>query len=245
MSEPADTNLLARMIRSTPIRLGVTGVALAGLLVTASIAMGASPSPSASGAPPASTVPNHPGGWFGPSGKLPGGGFGGRDGIGGQISITAINGSNLSLKTDDGWTRTITVASSTTITKGGKSITLSGLKVGDRIRFAESRNADGSYAVNAINVVLPTVAGEVTAKTASTITVRGRDNASHTIHVGSGTTYNLSGVTTAHLSDITVGMRIVAEGTQRADETLDAIVVYGGSFRGPMFHGPGESGRRS
>jgi hypothetical protein len=245
MNEPADANLLARMIRSTPIRLGVTVAGLAGLLVTASIAMGASPSPSASGAPSASTVPNYPGGWSGPNGKLPGGGFGGHDGIGGQISITAINGSNLSLKTDDGWRRTITVAGSTTITKGGTSIALSGLKVGDRIRFAETRNADGSYAVTAINVVLPTVGGEVTAKTATTITVLGRDNASHTIHVGSGTTYNVSGVTTAHLSDITVGMRIVAEGTQRADETLDAVVVYGGVFRGPMFHGPGEAGRRS
>jgi len=243
MSEPANTTLLARMIRSTPIRLGVMCVVLAGLLVTASVTMGASPSPSARGAPSASTGPTAPGGWFGPYGKGLGRGFGGHEGIGGQITITAVNGSSLSLKTDDGWTRTIAVASSTKITKGGEAITLSALRVGDRIRFGETRNADGSYAITAIQVVLPAVAGEVTAKTASTITVRGRDNASNAIHVASGTTYRVAGVTTAHLSDITVGMRIVAEGTLRSDGSLDATVVYGGLFKGPMFRGLGESGR--
>ena len=48
-------------------------------------------------------------------------GFGGpgfgRGGFGfGGITITAISGSNLSLKTEDGWTRTIAVESDTTIT---------------------------------------------------------------------------------------------------------------------------------
>ena len=240
MMDPVDTTLLARMVRSTPIRLGVLSAALVGLLVTASVTMGASPNPSASGGPSTSTVPRLPGGWFGPNGRGPGHGFG-RGEIGGQISVTAINGSSLSLKTDDGWTRTIAVPSSAAITKGGKPIALNAIKVGDRIRFAETRNPDGSFGITAIQVVLPTVAGQVTAKTASSITVRGRDNATHTIHVASGTTYRVSDVAIAHLSDITVGMRIIAEGTQRADGSLDATVVFANLFKGPMFRGPGES----
>ena len=54
-------------------------------------------------------------------------GFGGpgfgRGGFGfGGITITAIDGSNLSLKTEDGWTRTIAVTSDTAVTRAGKTI---------------------------------------------------------------------------------------------------------------------------
>ena len=34
------------------------------------------------------------------------------------VTITSINGSDISLKTDDGWTRTIKVGPTTTITQG-------------------------------------------------------------------------------------------------------------------------------
>ena len=58
-------------------------------------------------------------------------GFGGpgvvRGGIGRQIAITGISGNDLALKTTDGWTRTITVSSSTTITKAGQTITVGDL----------------------------------------------------------------------------------------------------------------------
>ena len=47
----------------------------------------------------------------------------------GGVEITAINGSNLSLRTVDGWTRTITVAAETELTKGGDSITIADLAV--------------------------------------------------------------------------------------------------------------------
>jgi hypothetical protein len=92
----------------------------------------------------------------------------------GPITITAIDGSHLSLKTDDGWTRTITTTSSTVITKGGQTIATSGLKVGDQIRFSQVRNAGGSYAITAIVVPTPEAGGEVTAVGGSTITVKGK-----------------------------------------------------------------------
>jgi hypothetical protein len=171
----------------------------------------------------------------GPGMGGPGMGGPGMDGAGmrgpgmrgfGQISITAINDSNLSLKTIDGWTRTITVTSSTKITKGGATIALEDLRVDDEIRFSQTRNSDGTYTIDAIAVVLPRAGGEVTATTGTSITVTQRDGSSATIEVGSSTTYQVAGVTNASLSDVTVGMRVVAEGSKASDGTLTAARVF-------------------
>ena len=166
------------------------------------------------------------------------GGDGRGGSVAGPITITAISGSNLSLKTDDGWTRTIAVTSSTTITKGNDTIAVTELKVGDEIRLAQTKNDDGSYTVTAIRVVLPVVAGTVTAKSGSTITVLETDGTSSTVHTGSGTTYRVPGVTDADLGDITVGMIVIASGTARSDGSLDAATVAAG-FGGRGFHGRG------
>ena len=161
---------------------------------------------------------------------LPGGP--GRDGALGPggfrgVTISAINGSDISLKTDDGWTRTISVESTTTITKGGATITVGDLKVGDEIRFAQKKAADGSYDVTAIVVVLPTVVGEVTAVDGDTIKVTQPGGTTATIHVDSHTTYRIDGAT-GSLSGVKVGSFVIAEGTQRADGSLDAAAIRSG-----------------
>ena len=240
MTEPNEIEFSERVRRpflsGTAARSGIVlGSAL--LFVVGAIAvMGASPSPSAptaadpsagaSSAPAASGAPrDHNGG--------PGFGFGGfgfgRGGLGfGEITITAISGSDLSLKTADGWTRTITVTADTTITRAGTAITVADLEVGDEIRFAQTRNADGTYTVTKIQLVIPSVAGQVTAVDGSTITVKRLDGTTETIHVDASTTYTVAGVTTPTLSDIKVGAFIVAQGTQRADGSLDAAAVHSG-----------------
>ena len=239
------------------------------------------------------------------------GGLGfGRGGVGGQITITAIDGNDLSLKTTDGWTRTITVTSATTITEAGQTITVGDLDVGDTIRFSQTATSTGSYTIDAIVVVTPTVGGtvtevgsgsftltardgttwtitttgstaytlglsssatagkasdlkvgsivvvqgasatnnamtavtvriqvprvggQVTATSADTITITRRDGTTTTIHVSSSTTYQVAGQTSASLSDVTVGMIVVAEGTQRADGSIDATTVVAGTVMG-------------
>ncbi len=169
---------------------------------------------------------------FGPGGPGRGGG------VAGPISITAIDGSNISLKTDDGWTRTITLTSSTTITKGNDTIKVTDLKVGDDIRLAQTKNADGTYTVTAIRVVMPHVVGTVTAKSDSSITVLQMDGTSSTVHTDGDTTYRVPGATDANLGDISVGMIVIASGTLRSDGSLDADAVAAG-FGGRGFHGPG------
>ena len=155
------------------------------------------------------------------------------------ITITAINGSDLSLTTDDGWTRTITATSTTEITKNGATITVSDLAVGDEIRFGQTKATDGTYSITKIVVVMPSVGGEVTAKTADTITVTQRDGTTATIHVDSATTYTVQGVANATLADIAVGMHVRAEGTENSDGSLDASSVQSG-FGGRGGHGPGD-----
>ena len=251
--------------RSTATRVGViTGSALL-VLVGVAAAMGASPAPSSdptsavgadpsasasAPAPAASTDPNA----VNPNGKTPdhawpkggptfgfGGGFPGFDVGFRDITITAIDGSSLALKTEDGWTRTITVTDSTTITKGGATIGLGDLAVGDSIRFRQEKASDGSYTVTGIVVVLPTVVGQITKIDADTITVTQLGGTTATIHVDSTTTYRLAGGSgsAGSLSDLKVGMIIVAEGTQRSDGSLDAASIRGGigkgGFRGPGF----------
>jgi hypothetical protein len=144
------------------------------------------------------------------------GGWKGNGNARGPITIRAISGSQLSLSTEDGWTRTIVVTDSTVITKGGQPIAVGDLHVGDQIRFAQKRNADGTYAITAIAVPVPTAGGEVTAVDASTITVKGRAGVTRVITVTSATIYRL-GNTPGSKSDVKVGTHVVAQGTATAD----------------------------
>jgi hypothetical protein len=249
MTDPDQIEFNERIRR--PILSG--GVARAGMVLGAALlfvvgvmsAMGASPSPSTGAEPSAgaSGTPADPNGTQ-PDGTKDGdhkfgfgpgfGRFGGPEfGVGlGGVTITAINGSNLSLKTDDGWTRTIAVTSATTITRAGTTIAVSDLKVGDEIAFRQDRQDDGTYTITQIRVVLPTVAGQVTKVDGSTITVKRFDGTTQTIHVDAGTTFRIAGVTNPTVSDVKVDAFIVAQGTQRADGSLDADAVAGGFGRG-------------
>jgi uncharacterized protein DUF5666 len=295
------------------MRIGLVVGGLLALVLAGTVTLGASPSPSSA-----------PGGSQPGNGKTDRGGpfpfalrdrgllGGGREGLRGfgQISITAISGSNLSLRTEDGWTRTITVTASTNIMKAGQKIALGDLKVGDSIRLGQTRNADGSFTVTQVAVVVPraagtvtavsatgftlskrdgttwtvtvsgsttytigriatrngslsdvkvgsevvvlgpqgsgntlnalsvrvglaTVAGQVTAKSGNTITIRRPDGTTTTVHVANGTTYRVRGTASAGLANVTVGMFIAAEGTQRSDGSLDATSVAAGQLRKP------------
>jgi hypothetical protein len=220
--------------RPLAMRAGI--VAGAGLLVVvgAVAAMGASPSPSTGTDPSASFPPAASGapGTGKSNGNRPDRGDSGRSGFGrfsfGGITITAINGSDVSLKTDDGWTRTITLTSTTKLTKGGATITVGDLAVGDQVRFQQAKAADGTYSVTSVSVVLPTVAGKVTAIDGNTLTVTQRDGTTATIHVDGATTYQVNGAAGA-LTDIKVGSFVAAEGTKQADGSLDAAAVRSGT----------------
>ena len=134
-------------------------------------------------------------------------GFGGF----GSITITDINGSSLSLKTDDGWTRTITVTADTKITKAGQAMSLSDLAVGDHIRFSQKKNADGSYTVTAIAIPVAQIGGEVTAVSGNTVTIKRRNGETQAVTVTSSTKYKV-GNADGDKSDVKVGAKVQVAG---------------------------------
>ena len=140
------------------------------------------------------------------------------------MTIAAIDGSKLSLKTVDGWTRTIVVTAETTITKGGQAIKVGDLDVGDTIVFRQKRNDDGTFSIVAIVVPTPKAAGEVTALTSSTMTLKGRGDTTRTITLTGSTVYTL-GKAKGAKSDLVVGSRVVVEGTV-SGTTFTALSVH-------------------
>ncbi len=168
-------------------------------------------------------------GWTSPDGRtdvrLDGrGGRGMAGGRGhGDITITAIDGTKLSLETENGWTRTIDAAGAT-VTEGGETVQVSTLDVGDQVVFRETRNDDGTYTITAIAVVQPSVAGTVASVAGTTVTVTDGDGASRKVVLTDATTYTL-GRSTATKDAVVAGVRIVASGSLGTDGTLTATSV--------------------
>lgn len=166
------------------------------------------------------SIPGHPD--LGPGWQAP---HGGLYGSSGQIAITitAINGSKLSLQTTDGWTRAID-ATGATITKAGQNIGLAGLKAGDAINFRESRQSDGSYKITTITVVVPSASGTVTAVTSTTVTISQPGGTTRTLNLTGSTAYTQGGATVSK-SALVVGSRISAQGTVDSSGTFTATAI--------------------
>lgn len=262
-AEPADVTT------TEPVRTGgrslmpfglaavAAGVGLAAMAVAATVggsAAGGTPAIAqgvalVANASPAPAQDGHdgqggPGGRAGPGGRR-GGMMGGErmGGLRGGVSVTSISGSQLSLGTDDGWTRTIDAAGAK-ITKGGAAATLADITVGTQIRFAETRNADGTYTITKIGIEMPRVAGTVTAAGGSTITLKGMDGSTVAVTVTSSTTYRVAGKQSATLADIKVGDVVMATGTKAADGSITATSVHAFTpgTGGPGTDGPGAGG---
>jgi hypothetical protein len=228
----ATTAALPAMSRSALLaRIGLLGIAAAALIAAVVLVFGSSASPG--GILAAGTTNGTTGGT---TDLLNGGGpgfRGGHVGMGG-ITITGISGNNISLKTVDGWSRTITVDSGTIYSKSGATIALSALKVGDEIGFRQTRETNGSWTIDSVVVILPHVGGTVSKIDGSTITVTSPDGTTSTITVNAQTTYDVNGAT-AKLADVKVGMFLVAEGTRNADGSITATKVRAAdasTFRG-------------
>ncbi len=213
----------------------VAAVAIGVLAFTVAVGSGGPATSGASaGAPAGNTVAAADTGWVAPAGSSQAGSLDhGRFGPGGMgmrghgpfgaITISKVDGSKLSLQTEDGWTRTID-ASGATITKAGQTVQVSALKVGDQIVFGQQRQTDGTFKITAIQVVLPTVTGIVTAVDSSSITVALGDGTTKKIVVDSSTTYKV-GSADATKSAVVVGIRIAAEGSLASDGTFTAAAV--------------------
>jgi len=209
-------------------RAGILAGAGAVAVLGAAVALGAAAPSSPGEASSASTAAvADPTRWQAPAGVAGvAGGLGHLRGgaLLGQIEISAINGSSISLETANGWTRTITVTGDVEIIRGGESISLGDLEVGDTIGLRETRNEDGTFTLEAIVVVVPRVAGTVTAVDGDSITVQRRGGLTQEIATTGSTTYRLGADATSR-AEVTVGDRIVAYGEAGAGGAFTATSV--------------------
>lgn len=138
-------------------------------------------------------------------------------------AVTAV-GSNTITVQDRNGSHIINISSSTTIESAGQTISLSGVKVGDRVAAEGSLNSDGSLNAEAIHVSLPQAGGQITKISGNTITVKDPRGSTHTIVVSSATKF-YSGATQTQLSALKTGEFIMAEGSQTSNGTLNAVEV--------------------
>jgi hypothetical protein len=208
------------------IALVVVGAVLL-VVAAAATSMAASPSPAPSGS--TNTTPNvAPGG--GDMNGLPflGRGRFGRGDVGGfafrDITIASISGSDVTLVTADGWRRTITVSSAMNLTKGDQKIALGDLKVGDHVRFRQTRDANGTFTVTDLAVVVPTIRGTVSAVTSSGFKVTTRDGSVWTVSVNGSTKYSF-GQGDGSLADVKDGTVVGVSGETTGDNAMTALGV--------------------
>ena len=140
------------------------------------------------------------------------------------ITVTAVNGSTVSLATDDGWTREVDTTN-VVVSRDGQAITPADLVMGDTIRLAQTRNADGSYTVTGIEVQPAVTMGTVATIDASGFTITQADGTVVTVRVGDATRWLSRRGTASSLDGLAVGARAAAKGVRAADGSIDAIVV--------------------
>jgi hypothetical protein len=146
--------------------------------------------------------------------------------------VTAVDASTITVKARGGVTQVITVTDATVYQLGKTPGSKADVKIGLRV-VAQGTISGDTFTAITVRVSLPDVSGEVTAKTKDSITVKRRDGSTTVIHVTDKTTYEYRGRDPASLTDIGVGDKVVAEGTVRADGSMDAVAVEGGPKRAP------------
>ncbi|MFN2569218.1 MAG: DUF5666 domain-containing protein [Candidatus Dormibacteria bacterium] len=145
-------------------------------------------------------------------------------------TITAINGSSLTLRTEPG-AETVTTSDATTYHREHDTIKFSDLHVGDIVHVRAAAGSTpstapgtGTVAAGAITVVVPALGGRVTDISGDTVSLVGRDGRLLTVTLTGGTKY-YKGRDAADRAAITKDSRIRAAGAQDSLTHLTADVV--------------------
>ena len=220
-----------------------SGAAFAAVTGISSAAGSTGPSTASPGASAPVPAPAESPGWARHRGRF---GMGGRFGVGGPGgggTVTAINGTTLTLRTENG-TETVDTTPSTTFTKELRPVGLSAVRVGDVVHVAGHRPTasatqvppgTGTVTASRVVIVEPALTGRVTAVAGTTISLVGRDGKLLTVETTPSTRY-YTGSTSATAAAVTVGSRIVAEGARNSltHLTADLVVVRPAGAKGGL-----------
>lgn len=177
-----------------------------------------------------------PGGRSGPGAPQGPGGPGAGPGSG---TITAINGTTLTLRTENG-TETVHTSSSTSYTREQRTIGFSDLRSGEivsvvpvapgRGRASSSGSTPpqpgtGSVTASAVTVLAPTFTGRVISVRNGTYRLVGPGGQLLTVTTTGATRYEGSSMSKISASGISSGVHVMAEGTQSGLTHLSAAVI--------------------
>jgi hypothetical protein len=138
------------------------------------------------------------------------------------VTITATT-SSVTVNRLDGQTTTFAITPTTVVTEGSAALTPASLTVGDRVSVVA--NSLAPTTALKINIELATLGGRVTAAVGDLITITTVQGFSREILVNDNTTYTEGGASVM-LNSVTVGSKIVAQGTVDPNlTTLDASSV--------------------
>lgn len=230
--------LFGRTTRVVLVGGVAAGVGFAAVSGIAAAATGSSPAGvSAPAGPPHPPAGPTPAGGRGPAGHPgPMRGLGAMGGPGGEGTVTAIDGSTLTLRTLNG-TETVDTSASTTFAKEMQAIHLSDVHLGDIVRVAgapavpgsrPSPPADpgtGTVRATQVTVVEPSLFGRVAAVHNGVYTLVGPSGQLLTVTTTPSTRYYTGAGTRASSTAITDGSRIDAQGTQQDLTHLSAAVI--------------------
>lgn len=138
----------------------------------------------------------------------------GRHGFGGAGgTLTAIDGSSLTLRGRDGQTVKVATTSSTTYYRDTAKVDRSDLKVGDRVVVNLVDPRASSPTAGAVRVVLPSVVGTVSNVKGDSFTLTDQIGFRHTIRSSGSTAYGKDGQSADRAAVVTDGAVVRATGT--------------------------------
>lgn len=159
--------------------------------------------------------------------------------------VISVIGSQVVVEQQDGLYVTVNVASSTAYDEAGQAAPSSAVAAGVEVSVTGTLSADHAQIdATTVDILLPSVAGRVTAVSGTTLTITGFDGATETVTTSTGTVFrDKSGKTT--IASVAKGDFVEAFGTVGSGSSLAAVTVDvgPGMSSGPAFSGgPGGSG---
>jgi hypothetical protein len=157
--------------------------------------------------------------------------------------VVSVNGSEVVVAQRNGLHVTVNTSGSTAYEQDGQAAVAADLKVGSAVSVTGTLSSDKTEIdATVVQIVLPSVAGRVTAVSGTTITITGF-NGTETVTTGSSTTFrDESGKTT--IASVAKGDFVQASGTPGSANSFAASAVYlaPSTSSGPTLPGGGGPG---
>ncbi len=148
------------------------------------------------------------------------------------VEVTAVDGANVTLQTDDGWTRTVDTTN-VAITLDADTLAASDLKAGDRVQVIQVRNANDTYTITGLALVLPEAMGTVGDVTDTGFTITEPDGTTTPVVITDETRWPAMGMggmpggaPATGLDRLKDGDVVHVRGTQAEDGTITATEVF-------------------